>query len=60
MSSLVELGLAAVPSILSPIPILIRTMIQSSTSLIIVGIYFDTDSGRRHFDETVIRLSEDR
>ena len=58
MSWFVELGLVGAP-VASPVPILVRTMIQLSTSLIIVGIYFDADSGRRHFDERVIGLSED-
>ena len=58
MSRFVELGLAVGP-VASPVPILVRTMIQLSTSLIIVGVYFDADSWRRHFDERVIGLSED-
>jgi hypothetical protein len=58
MSRFVELGLAGGLAA-SPVPILVCTMIKLSTSLIIVGIYFDADSGRRHFDERVIGLSED-
>ena len=53
MFRLIELGLATATSILSSIPVLICTMIELPTSLIIVGVYFDADSGRRHFDDLV-------